>query len=87
MSRNLRERAEDTAKEVQNILGISNDEHPKEVADAIEKAIIKALVDERNYCADVAQAYCAKNEDKAHRVAEEIRKVKSVLITNLSSMR
>lgn len=87
MSRNLRERAEDTAKEVQNILGIANDEHPKEVADAIEKAIIKALVDERYHCADVAQAYCTKNEDKAHRVAEEIRKVKSVLITNLSSMR
>jgi len=87
MSKNLRERAEETAMEVQTILGISNNDHPKEVADAIEQAIIKALVDERYHCADVAQAYCAENEDRAHRVAEEIRKVKSVLITNLSSMR
>jgi hypothetical protein len=87
MKRNLRERAEDTAREVQKILGHSSNEQPKEVVDAIEKAIIKALVDERYHCADLAQAYCAENEDRAHRVAEEIRKVKSVLIANLSSMR
>ena len=87
MSRNLRERAEDTTKEVQNILGISSDDHPGEVADAIEQAIIRALVAERERCADVAMVCCADDGDRAKRVADEIRRVKSVLITNLSSMR
>jgi hypothetical protein len=87
MTKNLRERAEETAKDVQSILGISNDDHPKEVADAIEQAIIKALVDERHRCADLALVCCAEDGDRAQRVADEIRKVRSVLITNLSAMR
>ncbi len=87
MSKNLRERAEETATEVQNILGRSNDDHPKEVADAIEHAIIRALVQERERCADVAAVCCADDGDRAKRVADEIRRVKSVLITNLSAMR
>ena len=87
MSKNLRERAEDTAREVQKILGRSNKNHPKEVADAIEHAIINALVEERQRCADVARICCADDAEKAKHVAEEISRVKSVLITNLSSMR
>jgi predicted Zn-ribbon and HTH transcriptional regulator len=87
MSRNLRERAEDTAQEVQKILGRSNKNHPKEVADAIEHAIINALVEERQRCADVARICCADDAEKAKHVSEEIARVKSVLISNLSSMR
>ncbi len=87
MSKNLRERAEETANVVQNILGRSNEDHPKEVADAIEKAIIHALVAERNRCADVARICCADDAEKAKHVSEEIARVKSVLISNLSSMR
>lgn len=87
MSKNLRERAEDTAQEVQKILGRSNKNHPKEVADAIETAIINALVEERQRCADVARICCADDVEKAKHVSEEIARVKSVLITNLSSMR
>ncbi len=84
---NLRERAEQTAKDVLGILGTSENDHPKEVADAIEKAIIKALVNERERCADVAMVCCADDGDRAKRVADEIRRVRSVLITNLESMR
>lgn len=87
MSKNLRERAEETAQDVLNILGTSDDNHPKEVADAIENAIIKALVGERERCADVAMVCCSDDNDKAKRVADEIRRVRSVLITNLESMR
>ncbi len=87
MSKNLRERAEETAKDVMGILGASEDDHPKEVADAIEKAIIKALVSERERCADVAMGCYPDGNDKAKRVADEIRRVRSVLITNLESMR
>lgn len=87
MYKNLRERAEATAAEVLDILGLSKDDHPKEVADAIEHAIIRALIEERERCADVARDCCAEDSVKAERVAEKVRAVKSVLITNLDSMR
>ena len=86
MTKNLRERAELTAQEVFNILGISNVDRPKEVADAIEQSIIKALIAERQRCANVALECCPEDMDKAHKIAEEIRHVRSVLITNLSNM-
>ena len=87
MTKNLRERAESTARELQDILGITDDSHSKEVADAIEKSIIKALVDERQRCAEVAKKYCADDADKGSAISDEISRVRSVLITNLSAMR
>lgn len=87
MYKNLRERAEATATEVQDILGISASDHPKEVADAIEHAIIRALIEERDRCADVARDCCAEDSVKADMVAQKVRAVKSILITNLDSMR
>ncbi len=87
MTETLRERAEKTSREVQDILGVSTEEHPREIAEAIEQAIIRALVEERQRCADKALECCAKHTDKAHQISEEIRQVKSLLISNLSSMR
>lgn len=87
MAKTLRERAEKTAHEVQDILGVDPDKRPKEVTDAIETAIIRALVKERQRCADVAFNCCPEDEDKAHKIAREVGQVKSVLIANLSSMR
>ncbi len=87
MSKNLRERAEITAGEIQDILGITHETHPREIADAIEKSIIKALVDERQRCANVAKDCLDDDAEKAKRVADEIGRVRSVLITNLSAMR
>ena len=87
MPKNLRERAETTAQQVLDILEISKSDHPKEVADAIEHAIIRALVEERGRCADLARECCAEDSVKAQMVAEKIRVVKSVLLTNLDSMR
>jgi predicted GTPase len=87
MSKNLRERAESTAKEVQEILGISTDDYPKKVVDAIEHAIIRALIEERHRCADMARDSMAEDAQRAQDVGEKIRAVNSVLITNLNSMR
>ncbi|HER27185.1 MAG TPA: hypothetical protein ENI69_08755 [Rhodospirillales bacterium] len=87
MAQTLRERAEKTASEVQDILGVNPNERPKEVTDAIEMAIIRALVKERQRCADVAFKCCPEDKDKAYKIAREVGRVKSVLITNLSSMR
>ncbi|USG62756.1 hypothetical protein NBZ79_07165 [Sneathiella marina] len=87
MSKSLRERAEDTAKEVREILGVSEDDHPTEVADAIEHAIIRALIEERDRCADMIHDHMEEDAQKAKYVSDKVRAVKSVLITNLSSMR
>ncbi|MCF6320545.1 MAG: hypothetical protein L3J32_02105 [Rhizobiaceae bacterium] len=87
MSKNLRERAEITALELQEILGAANGAKSGEIADAIEQAIIKALVEERQRCAEVARGYYADDSDKGDAIADEISRVRSVLITNLSAMR
>jgi len=85
--KSLRERAEETTKEVQDALGVSADTHPKEIADAIERAIINALLEERRRCADIAFKCCIEDQDKAHQVSEEIKRVNTALVVNLSSMR
>ena len=48
MTKSLRERAEQATQEVQQILGLSAEEHPKEISDSIEKTIIQALLEERH---------------------------------------
>jgi len=85
--KSLRERAEETTREVQDALGVSTDTHPKEIADAVERAIIKALLEERKRCAEVAFKCCIEDQDKAHQVSEEIKRVNTVLVANLLSMR
>lgn len=85
--KSLRERAEETTKKVQDALGLSDENHSKEIADAVEQAIINALLEERKRCADVAFKCCIEDQDKAHQVAEEIKRVNTALVTNLSSMR
>ncbi len=87
MTKSLRDRADEATRKVQDILGVSPDEHSKEVADAIEQTIIKALLEERHRCADVALKCCEEDMDKAHKVADEIRRVNTALVANLSSMR
>ena len=87
MTKSLRERAEEASQQVPSILGVSEDDHPQEVADAIEKTIIKALLEERHRCADVAFQCCEEDKDKAHKVSEEIRRVNTALMANLGAMR
>ena len=87
MTKSLRERAEQATQEVQKILGLSAEEHTKEITNAIEKTIIYALLEERHRCADVAFKYLDEDQVKAKLIAEEIRRVNTVLVSNLSSMR
>ena len=87
MNKSLRERAEATTRKVQEILGVTPEQHSGEIADAIERTIINALLEERERCATVAFECCEADQDRAHKVAEEIRRVRTALIANLSSMR
>lgn len=85
--KSLKERADETTNAIQEILGVSNETHSKEVSSAVEKAIIAALLEERERCAKVAFECCAEDQDKAHKVADEVRRIRNALVTNLSSMR
>ena len=87
MTKNLRERADAATKEVQEILGVSADNHPKEIADAMERAIIKALLEERQRCADVAIKCCGDDPKKGENIVEEINRTNAALVANLSAMR
>jgi hypothetical protein len=86
--KSLRDRAEETMLKIQKILDISCAGHDQEVVKAIEKALIEALLEERERCAVIAFKHsCAEDRDQAHKLAEEIKKVRTALVTNLESMR
>ncbi len=88
MTKSLRDRAEAATLKVQEILGVTVDQHPKEIADAIEQTIINALLEERERCATVAfDECCEEDRDRAHKVADEVRRIRTALVANLSSMR
>ena len=87
MTKSLRERAEQATQELQKIVGLSAEDHPIEITDAIEKTIISALLEERHRCADVAFKSFNEDQVKAKYIADEIRRVNTVLVSNLSSMR
>jgi len=87
MAESLRARAELATKEVQKILGVTANTHPKEVADAIERTITNALLEERRRCADVASKFYGEDKDKAHKIAEGVNRINTALIANLSALR
>ncbi len=87
MTESLRARAEAATKEVQDLLGVSADTHPKEIADAIERTITHALLEERKRCADVASKCYGDDPKKAQMIAEEVNRINTALVANLSSMR
>jgi hypothetical protein len=87
MTKSLRERAEQATQQVQQILCLSAEEHPKEISDAIEKTIIHTSLEERHRCADVAFKFLDEYQVKAKHVAEKICRINTVLVSNLSSMR
>ncbi|MCP4185021.1 MAG: hypothetical protein GY761_17200 [Hyphomicrobiales bacterium] len=87
MTKDLKELAKITTSEIQDILGVAHETHPQEITDAIEKSIIKALVDERQRCAGIAKDYLNDDAEKAKQLSDEIGRGISVLITNLSAMR
>ncbi|NQU59681.1 MAG: hypothetical protein HQ512_00985 [Rhodospirillales bacterium] len=87
MTESLRARAEAATKEVQDILGVSAETHPKEITDALERTITNALLEERRRCADVASKCYGEDKQKAHKVAEEVNRINTALIANLSALR
>lgn len=85
---NFRKRAERAAEVIGSLLKASPDAaQAKAVADTIEREIIEAVLAESERCVKVARTCCAPDLDKAHKIAEEIKRTHTALIANLSSLR
>ncbi len=78
----LRERAESLAKTIFGALQAApNDDQAKAATDAIEKAIINIVLEERQRCANVAIAHGTPDADRASKIAEAIRRAEDAEIT------
>ena len=85
---NITERAESAAKAAYAVLQVTPSEgQDRSVTDAIEQAIINAVLEESTRCTNVVLECCSPDLDTAHKVAQEIRRANQALIANLSSMR
>ena len=84
----FRNRAKRAAGEISGLLDLSPDSDlDKAVADAIEKQIIEAVLEESERCVKVAHTCCSPDLDKAHKIAEGIKRTHTALTANLSSLR
>ena len=84
----FRTRAEYAADVISGLLKTSpNADQSKAIADAIEKEIIEAVLDESERCVKVAHTCCSPDPDKAHKIAEGIKRAHTAVIANLSSLR
>lgn len=85
---NFRNRAKRAAAAIGDLLGASPDAaQAKAITDAIEKEIIEAVLAESERCVKVAHTCCSPDLDKAHKIAEEIKRTHTALVANLSSLR
>jgi len=85
---NFRNRAKRAADAIGDLLGASPDAaQVKAMADAIEKEIIEAVLAESERCVKVAHTCCSPDLDKAHKIADEIKRTHTALVANLSSLR
>ncbi len=84
----FRDRAERAAGAIGGLIDSGADEaQTKAIADAIEKEIIEAVLEESERCVKVAHTCCSPDLDKAHKIAEGIKRTHTALIANLSSLR
>ncbi len=84
----LRKRAERITGEILAALGIAADDpRAGKVVKIVEQAIIDVVLEERERCTGVVLALGTPDEDKAHKIAEEIERAEGALVANLSALR
>ena len=84
----FRNRAEHAAGVIGGLLETSpNADVAKAIADAVEKEIIEAVLDESHRCVQVAHTCCSADLDKAHKIADGIKRTHTALAANLSALR
>ncbi len=84
----LRDRARGATQTVYEILQVApTEDQDKRVADAVERALIEIVLEERERVAKVARVLCSPDRDMAHKITDEVRRDNAVLIANLSALR
>ena len=84
----IRSTAEKAANEVFSSLEATpSEDQAKQAIQAIERAVIEAILEEQERFVGVARQCCEADTDKARKIAQEITRHKDVLIANLSGMR
>jgi hypothetical protein len=84
----LRDRAESAARSVYEILEAApTEDQAKRVADALERAAIEIVLEERKRFETVARECCSPDLDTAHKIAQQVRQDDAALIANLSALR
>ncbi len=77
----LRERADSIAKSVFNALDATpTEDQAKAATDAIEKAVIDVVLNERQRCASVVIAHGTPDADRVHKLAEEIHRADQAMV-------
>lgn len=80
--------AQDASREIGELVGTSlTDAQAEKIAAAVEKAVIRGLLEGQHRAVDAALQYPEADQDLAHKIASAIRKKNDLLIVNLSSMR
>jgi len=80
--------AENTINEIFKITGaVISDEQKKQIADLVDDAIIKALLEGQHRAVDAALSCAEADQDMSHKIAKEIRLKNDTLIVNLTSLR
>ena len=80
--------AKDAAKEIVGVLEASpNEEQISRVTNAIERAVIEAVLEQQKRFAHAAIECCSADKDMAHKISAEIRRTEVSLIANLSALR
>uniref|UniRef100_A0A2A4ZA93 Uncharacterized protein n=1 Tax=OCS116 cluster bacterium TaxID=2030921 RepID=A0A2A4ZA93_9PROT len=67
--------------------GSLDKDQQKEIANLIERAVIKAILEGQHRAVDAALRCPEADQDVAHKIATEIRKKNDALIVNLCSQR
>lgn len=85
---NLKAIAEEATKGINELLiEPLTDEQAKQVANIIEKTVIKAMLEGQHGAVDAALLCPEADQDTAHKIATAIRQRNDALIANLSSFR
>lgn len=75
-----------TADDIIRVLG-GDDDQKTEVAQILEKALLKVVSDTRAGCVEAVNICCSSDQDLAHKIAAEMKQKEELLVSNLMSLR
>ena len=84
----LKKHADNAVKKIESNLAVSLSEDEREaVARIVEQAIIDAVADAGQHFSDATKPHLDADDDKAHKIAEQLRLAQTALLSNLQGLR